>query len=527
MRFQVEYYWLRNGVLQSAGHGIAGESTMDIAKVHQYDDIWEWVRGTYHHQIFNSNSTLRGFYEPVGVLRVRQQKAGVMDDCRRKEVPLEIRGSTCHYVYSHEETQDTVMLIIPSNLQWIDTSLSTEDSGRFADPDPLYWKPSQDFDAYLTGYLQSSYDGSGYQVDYNMSAPNVAETFLNDMEVFRSNWLNTNSRLLTFEVMLANYNLGGFVSSTFMFEISPSGSIQHTMHLLPMNLGEDVGGGGGALTLDVFRGILVFYILIVQVVNEVHFKASIGGSGLQYITSFTGFIDASTIAIYIAMVYMRLKHGPPNPREMVQFYSYSFEAVVHERLFTTESIFILLVLIRLCSFFKLSRHIDQYWKMVHRSTVVFGFWMFIFAPLFAGTVVFAHTVWSAHVDHFSTWWQTIVSLVFFIKQDFNLDVLYDANTTWTIPFVVYYHILMNLFMINGFLAIIVYAYFQVKLMDTNPKDPKPWTFDQWMDWILPGLIYKIIFKRPPGASKRIEDEGGEEGEDDEDSGDDDEEGKGD
>ena len=35
----------------------------------------------------------------------------------------------------------------------------------------------------------------------------------------------------TDEVLLANYNMGGFVSTTFMFEISPSGSVAETMPL--------------------------------------------------------------------------------------------------------------------------------------------------------------------------------------------------------------------------------------------------------------------------------------------------------
>merc|ERR1719326_1131170 len=131
-----------------------------------------------------------------------------------------------------------------------------------------------------------------------------------------------------------------------------------------------------------------------------------------------------------------------------------------------------------------------------------SFWLFIFIPLFLGAVIFANCIWSARVLEFSTWWSTFTSLVFLVKQDFNLEEIYLANKTWTIPFLVYYYVLITLFVINGFLAITIYAYFQVQLLDTLARESKPWSFDQWMDWILPGLLYKCIFRRPPGASKR-------------------------
>ena len=53
-------------------------------------------------------------------------------------------------------------------------------------------------------------------VDYNLTNPEAASIFLQDMEVFRTHWLTPHTRLLVFEVLLANYNLGGFISSSFL-----------------------------------------------------------------------------------------------------------------------------------------------------------------------------------------------------------------------------------------------------------------------------------------------------------------------
>lgn len=272
------------------------------------------------------------------------------------------------------------------------------------------------------------------------------------------------------------------------------------------------------LLLDILRGVLVFYILIIQAIYEAKHYASVGSSGLKYIFSFCGLIDMSTVAAYTAMTFMRLKHDPPNPEGMTQFYSYSVEAIVHERLFTTESMFFLLVCVRFCTFMKLSTHIDQYWKMVGMSAKMIAYWLLLFIPMFLGTVMLAHCIWSPFVLGFSTWGETVISLVFMIKQDFNLEAMFTANPTWTIPFLVYYYILMSLFLMNGFLAITVHAYFQVQLLENKPKESKPWSKDQWMDWVLPGPLYRIVTGKAPGSCKR-EDRGDGEGEDDEDEGD--------
>jgi len=528
-RYPTDYYWLRRGVLESVSIGIQSQTSsstegiVNINNVKRYEDVWNWVRGSFHYQIFNGNSTLREFYVPMGILRVRQQKAAILNDCRRIEVELIHRGGDCHDIGSQGDAEDKRIMIVPVH-SWINTSAVEEDSGRLAVPDPLKWVGDEIFNTYLTGYMQSGYSGSGYMVDYNLTAPNVATTFLDDMEIFKKVWTDSHTRLLTFEVLIANYNLGGFIASTFMFEFAPSGAVHATSHLLPTNIGETVGGGGGAAGFDAIRAVVVLYIMTIQVISETKCRAAVGMSGLTYVWSFIGFIDLSTVALFIAMSYMRLKSGPPDPAGLTQFYSWSFDATVHERLFCTEGLFVLLVMIRFVSFMKLSANIDKFWKTISRACLMIGFWLFIFAPLFLGIVMFAHCIWSPYVRRFSTWWETIAALVFFIKQDFPIEEIWKAQKTWTIPFVIYYYVVMILFLLNGFLALSVHAYWQVQVTDVA-KEGKAWNTDQWMDWILVGPLYRIIFRRAPGASKRDEgadDEGGEDEEDDDEDDDKDE-----
>lgn len=524
LRHQLEYYWLRNGVYETVGAGVSGESSMGgvtniiVNKGQlQYIDMWNWASGSFHYQVFSANSTLQTYYVPMGFLRVRQQKSALLVDCLRSEILPVYRGGACHSTNTVSE-QDTQKLIITAD-KWINTTL--EDSGRDAVPDPLTWTAAEDFSAEVRGYIQGSYDGSGYMVDYNLSNPNTAQTILDDMEVFKKVWLTKHTRVLIFEVLMANYNLGGFLSSSWVFEISPSGAVIASQHLIPFGLGSEFGGGVGALAIDVFRGLFVFYILTLQVVKETNYKVSMGESGLQYIFSFIGFIDASTVALFVAMCYMRWDYVPPNPTEMTSFYSYSAEAVLQERLFNCEGFFLFLICVRFCTYMKLNIHIDQFWKTLSRSSIMGGHFLLIVAPLFMGAVIFANCLWSPFLYNFSSLWETVISLLFLIKQDYDLFDMYNSNHDWCIPFISYYYFLMTLFCMNGFLAISVHSYFQVQLTDTTPKETGSWNRDQWMDWILPGLLYRAIFRKPPGSSKREDrGEGGEDGEGEEESDDD-------
>lgn len=255
--------------------------------------------------------------------------------------------------------------------------------------------------------------------------------------------------------------------------------------------------------------------------SETTYKASQGRSGLSYVFSFAGLLDASTVGLYFALSYMRFKHDPPDPSKLKSFYSYSYDADVHERLFVAEGVFILFLFIRFGTFMRLNPFIDQYWKMFGRAGKMYMYWLTIFIPLFLGAIVFANCIWSPYILNFSTWWSTFVSLVFFIRQDFDMTKMYESNMTWTILFISYFYLLMVCFLINGFLAITVHTYWQVIITDGRPKETKSWSADQWADWILAGPIYRIIMRKKPGASRREDGgEGDEDGDGEEDSDDD-------
>jgi hypothetical protein len=222
-----------------------------------------------------------------------------------------------------------------------------------------------------------------------------------------------------------------------------------------------------------------------------------------------GLIDMITVSVFAGMAYMRLKLEPPKPEGMTTFYSYSCDAWFYDQLLSCEGIFIILALARLISFLRLHPFINQLWKMYGRACSMMYFWMAIFVPVFLGFVMLAHCIWSPRLQEFSTWYNALMSLIIFIKQDFDLRIMYEKAPTWTIPFIVFFFLGVSCFMVNGFLAITIHSYFQIQLTDGIVKESKGWTSDQWMDWVLAGPVYKCVTGRKPGASKR--DEGADEG----------------
>jgi hypothetical protein len=521
-RNQANHYWLREGILQTLAEGIPGESSQpipagaeNIANVRSVEQIWHWVNGPFHYQLFNNASTLRKFYVPEGFLRVRQQKAKKLKNCRRKDATPQ----SCYSVSVYSEDDQDKAFLYPSSMI---SSLKIDghfnagiDNYTKPDPMPDVWQKSKDYSADLSGFVQSKYDGSGYMLDYQLSnttnEARAASTFSADMAVARSVWVNQQTRLLTFELLLANYNLGGFVSSTFMFEITPSGSVQPSAILMPIDIGDATDGGSVQLMLTVLRFLIIFYILTVQVYTETNLKVAAGTSGLMYVFSIIGFLDMSTVSLFCAIGYMRLGFDPPKPFGMTKFYSYSQEGMEYEQTFITEGVFLILIMLRLCALMRLNPHVNQYYKMFGRGLFMFGFFAIIFFPIFFGLIMFAHCIWGSGVLQFSTFWETLCSLVSFIKQDFNVRLLLEKNETWTVVYIIFYTLTVTIFLINGFLAITVHSYFQVQIADGLPKERKSWTKDQWMDWLLFGPLYKKITGKKPGSSKREDGEGDEEG----------------
>merc|ERR1712038_60580 len=96
-----------------AGETSGHSDVVAFRDIKQYEDIWAWLGGPFHYQIFNENSTLRQYYTPVGFLRIRQQRAREKE-CARADIPVNLKRK-CYYVNVNLNTQEKQELILT---QW-------------------------------------------------------------------------------------------------------------------------------------------------------------------------------------------------------------------------------------------------------------------------------------------------------------------------------------------------------------------------------------------------------------------------
>jgi len=125
-------------------------------------------------------------------------------------------------------------------------------------------------------------------------------------------------------------------------------------------------------------------------------------------------------------------------------------------------------------------------------------------PVFMGLVFLANAIWSPYMLEFSTWTNAFMTCLIAVWHSFHdpEKMQERALTGWTLPFLGVCFIAVNCFVVNIFLAIMVQAHWEVDLLEGSDPELDRWSFDQWLDWMLWGPLYKRITHHEPGSSRR-------------------------
>jgi len=364
-------------------------------------------------------------------------------------------------------------------------------------------------------------------IDYDLSPTHITaagKSFISDMQQIRAQrWVNEQTRMIIVETTLANYNLQCYAAVQYLVEITPSGALIATRHFFPF-LVADNASINIAEMLDIVRGIFIIgYILLIRVYYETKWKVSRGKKGLEYVFSFFGFLDQSICATYIALICMRLFwEDIPDPKSFnthpYGHYFYTVDGFMFTRFFIVEAVLLFFIIFRWCSFMTILQGVHRFWQTFGRSALMFLNYLVVFVPLLLGMIFLANTIWHPYVEPLSRWGGTSLYLLQSIVKSLPVTELSDFNPIWTLVFLVYFVFSMTLFFINGFLAITVWSYFEVMLLDDS-NEADEWTRDKALDYMLWGSLYRYLTGNEPGSSFTMEE--GEEDED-EDDGDDDE-----
>jgi len=503
LRSQHGSWELRNGVVETLGVGLPQgplqKQMMSFNKIELYDDIWEWFNGLFLSELYDGDSTLRQFYKPVGYMRIRQQIAN-RKDCADRVIPFNLKRR-CYFIEVNDDTQDKETMR-PERKGVVDTFMSAAaNSGRMATPDPFVWQPASAKSFSMYGYMQNRYDGSGFSIVYNTSA-STGKQVAADLAFIKEAWVKPQTRMLIAEVTFANYNLGGYVSANFLLEISPSGAVKPDMDIKSFTVYHSYWAAV-AEAVDIVRWFLVIgYMFLLRIYSRTRAKMAKGKTRFSYVMSLSGLTDVVIAGLFVAIQVIFLKDDPPKPESLTAFYTFLSFAHDLETLSIMEAVFILTCLLRLSSFARLNTTVYGFYKVFSRSVVNFGYFACIFIPVLCGVGAMAHALWSPYIELFSTYTLTLMSVMLAIYQPFEaIEEMYQHGGGWTLPFLVYFVLVIGLFMVNMFLAITVHAFWEVELLEADDATLKEWSHDQWLDWALWAPVYGKLTGRKPGASR--------------------------
>jgi len=503
LRNNYHSFELRNGAYEALVNGTVetrGTSGfMAFTDIKLKDQVWAWLDGVARTEIFNSSSTLRRFYTPVGFVRLRQQLAKTTSCAGGRNLPTGW-SRTCYHTEVNGDTQDMETLQLNGTALGQAFFAAASSSGRFSIPDPQVWHSEGSNTVSLYGYMQNSYDGSGYSIVYNASSD--GQQLHADLAFIQQEWCIDTARMLVLELTLANHNLGGYLSASFMLEIAPAGAVKPNLDLKGFSIykswRDDVAQG-----FDVTRWVLVVgYMLLWRFTMRSRQKVLLGKKRFSYLISPSGIADIILVGLFVASQIYHLKERPAAPETRTAFFSYESYAQEKEVVAILDATFILVCCIRLASFGRINPSVYRYVKVVSRSTYAIIIYCLMFGMVMCGVMALAHAVWSPYLETFSTYTMTISAVVLSIYHPFTeVMEMYNLSPAWTLPFLVYVVICIGMFMVHVFLAIIIHAYWEVELLEREGKHDKSWSVDQWLDWALWGFVYTKITGRKPGSSR--------------------------
>lgn len=497
-------YLLRQGVVEALGRGVKGETSgppvVGFQNLKIAPDVWAWLMGPLHYQIWNKNSTLRRYYTPLGMLRMRQQRAGAAP-CKSRELPLYLK-KTCYHLKVDTVTMGKGSLIPQFAEELKRYNNMTADASWHKDPNPFEWQPGKPPHSILPGVMQT-YGGDGYSALFNMSKPISPEAWMKDLTFLSQTWLSAQARLVVIEVTLANRHFGGFVSANFMVELSASGAIQTTMDVTSFNVHES-DEVKTINALDWTRCIITFLWLgFIRLYMKTYERMQQGRNSFSYIVSFSGVIDTVTVGMTAATRYIRHKGPFPDPTTVQGFHNYSYLGSANDMSGVIEACLLLVLIVRFTTLLRFSPTTFRLFKLFTRSIRMFVSFAFIFVPLLVGAAFLAHAIWSPYIRNYSDWRTSLSEVMLGTYQPFpDLVRMADTGGSWAIPFIVYFFLSTKVFAVHMFLAITVQAFFEVELLEGADAAKESWSMDQYLDWALWPAVYEKVFDKKPGASRQ-------------------------
>jgi len=129
-------------------------------------------------------------------------------------------------------------------------------------------------------------------------------------------------------------------------------------------------------------------------------------------------------------------------------------------------------------------------------------------------VLLGHTIYAGSSEQFSTVPQALITLLVFVRGDIDLIKIGDGARLSTPIFMAAYMFFVVIFLINGFVGVMVLAMMRVQIVEGDPWNTAEhrWDLAAWMKWLTGGMEhigarFKRFFDKRKKGGEDEDDEG--------------------
>jgi len=530
------------------------------------EQVWDWLTYTVSNKVLHPNSPLRNSNYLPGWLRIRMQQVepGSASICEpQDELPNWVTCTEHFYRKSTQGTENieavqscwevpnpdnttsttttatgsTTTSTIGPTTTGPNTTMSTTTTcqgvagtvGRALYPQPWQFLSAEDNREYDEGYIRGRiqrYDGSGYDLDYNLQYSDKLALFHAYRQDIRhlqgEDWISARTRAVhvSFTSYNADYDSWNFYQ--FLFEMPPNSLVlpsseAHTYSPSIVEYHDELI----LLLFDIIRFVIVLYIVTLHAYWEMRFERRRGTSVFNYLLGPYGFCDFGIGITYLYIFIVRyivlgplFKSTEDHLTDIAeQFTNVMGLADLYRSQVYLEGLVITFTAFRLLTFLRVNRHIYILCSAIQESILLYRIFLFILLPAWFGMVLWAQSLFGTLSSEFTAVESSALSLIMLANGDVPKDGIFEAQRPWTIVFAVFFYVLMWLIIINGWIAVVCDVYQNVRV--ASGYDPKIYRWKEYdfvtfcLVWPFNQMYLKYLrprIERPKGKdSKEDED----------------------
>ncbi|GLV43633.1 Polycystic kidney disease 2 [Carabus blaptoides fortunei] len=438
-------YWLTNAqqteLIDTEFSTMIGTYT-SFDQIRNLEGVWHFIEKVFSHSFewnkWYDDSGYKLENKLLGVVRLRQ---------------LRVKANSC-------DIFKTFRPIFKSC--YGDYSSSNEDTNSFGLKNSSAWIHHSHADLEGTTYagIVATYDGSGYYQDLHLDETENQKI----IRTLKTNlWLSRQSRALFIDLVIYNGNVNLFCIIKIVFELPPTGGVVASNNIDTVKLIQY--SNYFEFFILSCKLICLCFLIYYSVILINHLKRT----RLKYFTTIWNYLDVIIIVtgylnIILETYVFILANGKITKLQNNPASYESFEAIVfwHKHLDNSSGLMLFILWIKLFKYVKLNRTLGQLNATASKCAFSMSGFLLTFAVFFIAYATLGFLLFGSHVERFSTFGKTVLSLLMTILGDFDYYEIEKSNKILAPVFFITYIFFVFFVLFNMFLAIITDTYSEVK-----------------------------------------------------------------